>query len=233
MSSQRIHPIVNIWSTRTNESVLGIKNQYLNDNFEMINQRIAFEEFTEDQTAESIQQKVREIRAINSECWPQGEGLFDTLTNNEGIAKIQDVFDKFCNNTGRSETVKASQSAIGFSKGLFSFLGELENPQVTTIRSELEKYVEKPTVAPFYVVNGEEVEVGVLQYWRENKFRFSTLFKMLKIYLSIPASSEDVERLFFIAGTLKRHHRNALSIKELYHILTIKYHHYKEKRLKR
>ncbi|CAG7819877.1 unnamed protein product, partial [Allacma fusca] len=61
LSNGRIHPIIDIWSTRTHESVLGIKVQYLDDDLHMVNKLLAFEEFNEEHSSDNIKKKVQEI----------------------------------------------------------------------------------------------------------------------------------------------------------------------------
>jgi hypothetical protein len=50
-----------------------------------------------------------------------------------------------------------------------------------------------------------------LDFWNENMFRYSILSKLAAKYLSIPASSASVERLFSVAGKVFRPERCRLS----------------------
>lgn len=54
-----------------------------------------------------------------------------------------------------------------------------------------------------------------LEFWTSNKLEFPTLYKLAKHFLSIPASTGDVERLFSITGHYARCKRASLHPKTI------------------
>ena len=74
-----------------------------------------------------------------------------------------------------------------------------------TTEKELEKYFK----------NIEEIkdneEFDVLEFWKLHQFKYQRLPKMAKYYLSIPATSMNVESLFSRAGQIIPERRAKLS----------------------
>lgn len=79
-----------------------------------------------------------------------------------------------------------------------------------TLLEEIEDYIQEPNLPN---------SSSELVYWRRNQQKFSKLSFLAKKYLSVPASSGGVERLFSIAGSLARARRNRITPKMLETIL--------------
>ena len=58
-------------------------------------------------------------------------------------------------------------------------------------------------------------EIDLKEFWVLNRLKFPCLFQLALKFLSIPASSGPVERLFSYAGYIIRPHRTRLSPKNL------------------
>ncbi|CAG7730906.1 unnamed protein product, partial [Allacma fusca] len=93
----------------------------------------------------------------------------------------------------------------------FGFLIPFNVPATT--KSELERYLEESTA---------NLSSDPLKYWLENQRSYPNLAKLTRIYLGFPASTGDVERLFFVAGWLKRQRRNKLSLDLIQDILIVR-----------
>ena len=60
-------------------------------------------------------------------------------------------------------------------------------------------------------MTGEEKEkTDVLTWWRNNRKLFPKLFKLVKVYLHIPATSVPSERIFSLAGYIVRSRRSKI-----------------------
>ena len=56
----------------------------------------------------------------------------------------------------------------------------------------------------------EKENTNVLTWWKENKQTFPNLFKLVKIFLHIPATSVPSERIFSLAGYIIRDRRSKI-----------------------
>jgi len=54
----------------------------------------------------------------------------------------------------------------------------------------------------------EKEKTNVLTWWRNNRGLFPNLFKLVKVYLHIPATSVPSERIFSLAGYIVRSRRS-------------------------
>lgn len=63
---------------------------------------------------------------------------------------------------------------------------------------------------------------NALLFWRVNKNSYPILGKLAKTYLSAPASSGSVERMFSLAGSIGRARRNRISVTTLEKLLMFK-----------
>ncbi|XP_064465477.1 uncharacterized protein LOC135377061, partial [Ornithodoros turicata] len=90
---------------------------------------------------------------------------------------------------------------------IFAFLDEVARP-MSSCQTEVEQYLQAPPQ-----------NADPLQFWKKNSPRFPALSKTAKCFLGLPASSGDVERLFCIAGSLKRARRASLSIAKVAEML--------------
>lgn len=61
-----------------------------------------------------------------------------------------------------------------------------------------------------------------LDFWKKNASIYPTLANLSRIYLSMPASSGSVERLFSIAGAIKRSQRSNLNVKTMEKLLRLR-----------
>ena len=81
------------------------------------------------------------------------------------------------------------------------------------IDSEIEKYLSSQI---------SRKEDDPLKFWKENELLYPTLSKMAQCYLSIPATSAPVERLFSSAGKIFRPERCRLSDNTFHKLINIK-----------
>lgn len=79
-----------------------------------------------------------------------------------------------------------------------------------TNMDELSKYLEDG--------NLDKTE-NPLDYWKANSSRFPKLATLARIFLAVPTSSGDVERLFSITGNIKRSRRSRLKNDKIESIL--------------
>ena len=91
----------------------------------------------------------------------------------------------------------------------FSFLNRStpqveENDDKTKFKHELEQYT-----------NIDYNDDGFTRFWMKNKLKLPALSKLAQKFLSIPASSGPVERLFSKSGYINRTHRSRLTAKNL------------------
>ena len=107
-----------------------------------------------------------------------------------------------------------SNEKRGFMKRLFSKSEEIKATQKN-------KSVDKPTLEMqrFMDESIVDLEINLLQWWRDNEALFPLLKKIAKRYLCIPATSVPSERLFSKAGEVVSHKRNGLSGKNVNMIL--------------
>jgi len=84
--------------------------------------------------------------------------------------------------------------------------------EINKIRNEIENYLK--------IEFNEEIDSEC--FWRANKAQFPYLFKIAVRYLSIPASSSPVERVFSICGYINRPHRSRITPEHLEQIVLVK-----------
>ncbi|CAG7734977.1 unnamed protein product [Allacma fusca] len=126
---------------------------------------------------------------------PSKEEARDTVDEIVNKMQMENLDSSHIHNTSNSDCNEA-----------FDFLIQEDEEHQ---KSELQLYLEEPVLD--IILKRKATTIDVLNYWRTNQSRFPIL-EMAKIYLAIPASSGDIERLFSIAGFLKRQHRNRLDI---------------------
>ena len=63
--------------------------------------------------------------------------------------------------------------------------------------------------------SGDSKNENILKWWQQNKFRFPNLYKLVKKYLCIPATSCSSERIFSKAGEILSKKRSRLSPKRV------------------
>ena len=66
-----------------------------------------------------------------------------------------------------------------------------------------------------YLTMNYDPDDEVANFWLANKKRFPLLFDLVLKFLSIPASSGPVERLFSKSGYINRPHRSRMTSKNL------------------
>jgi hypothetical protein len=75
-----------------------------------------------------------------------------------------------------------------------------------------------------YLNEATTFDISPLEFWRskETQSSFPALTKLARIYLSIPATSGDVERLFSVAGALQRARRARITTNHLEALLLVR-----------
>lgn len=90
----------------------------------------------------------------------------------------------------------------------------LDNKKPST--NEIDEYLLSDVV--------EEGDLSPLKYWSRNAKKFPALSELARRILPMPASSGNVERLFSIAGSVKRARRAQLKTENLDKILCVRQH---------
>ena len=85
---------------------------------------------------------------------------------------------------------------------------------VSTAEEEFQEYLRIPQI------NGSE---DALQWWKDNESKFRNLARMARQYLTVPASSASVERLFSSVGLVKSDLREKLLDKTTVDIMFAKH----------
>jgi hypothetical protein len=80
----------------------------------------------------------------------------------------------------------------------------------------------KDEVAEYFKISLSKKSACPLAFWKAEQTRFPILAELAKIYLGMPASSGNVERLFSIAGAIARSRRARITLKNLEMILCIR-----------
>lgn len=93
---------------------------------------------------------------------------------------------------------------------------EVEVDSEVAVRAEVDRYFRLKISHP-----GE----SPIKWWRERRGAFPILSKLAAKYLSIPASSASVERVFSQAGLTLTKLRNRMGADTLEELLMIEYHH--------
>lgn len=100
---------------------------------------------------------------------------------------------------------------------LLSFMTSLpsQSPMIASLSKvgEMNLYLSEPRLPE---------EADVLAYWKFKECEFQTLSKIAQRYLSVPASSAPVERLFSVAGKSFRPDRCSLSDEVFHKLITVK-----------
>jgi len=94
ISNQRIHIITDLWSTKSLESVLGIKIQYLNDDFKMINKTLSFVQFDDSHTGVNIRDiSIKEFQRHGLNPAQLGVVISDNAKNMLKAFNLKDFFN--------------------------------------------------------------------------------------------------------------------------------------------
>lgn len=112
-----------------------------------------------------------------------------------------------------------SEKPVGKHSKLFSFMDKLDPESVTSTTSspavfnEVDNYFSVPILP-------EDEDPPI--FWEKNQNLYPTLSQLAEYYLSVPASSAPVERLFSIAGKIFRPERCRLTDKTLEQLMLIR-----------
>ncbi len=68
----------------------------------------------------------------------------------------------------------------------------------------------------------KELEASPLNFWKSNADRFPTLSIIARKVLGLPASSGSVERLFSVAGGIKRARRASIKVATMERLLCLR-----------
>jgi hypothetical protein len=99
------------------------------------------------------------------------------------------------------ESVQRNPAVVSSSHDeILSFMNvQVSTHQENSITDEFQGYIAE-----------QRSSLQPLQYWKQHGVRFPRIAAIARRYLSIPASSSDVERLFSVAGALQRARRASL-----------------------
>ena len=78
--------------------------------------------------------------------------------------------------------------------------------------SDIDAYLSEPCI---------DMNDSVLEFWKDNSFRFPSLASVAIRYLAIPATSAPVERMFIITGKIYRPDRCSLKDETFETLMTI------------
>jgi hAT family protein len=78
---------------------------------------------------------------------------------------------------------------------------------------ELDRYLNLPT---------EDKECSPLKFWKSQQSNFPAMARLARQYLSMPASSGSVERLFSVAGAIGRSRRARIQISTMEKALCVR-----------
>ena len=121
--------------------------------------------------------------------------------------------------TDHTEDTPGPSSTEPKREKLFSFVGNpvRQSTEVLQIQEsiniEFQRYLSQPCISE---------DRDVLAYWKDHRETFPTLAKLAQKYLSVPASSAPVERIFSIAGKVFRPDRCRLTDKNFESVMFVK-----------
>ena len=90
---------------------------------------------------------------------------------------------------------------------------QLHHITTTSIQAEVSSYIALPNL---------KEDENPLEFWKEQQTSYPKLVKLAIRYLSVPASSAPVERLFSISGKIFRQERCRLSDEHFQKLTNIK-----------
>jgi len=117
----------------------------------------------------------------------------------QAIQVLKDAFADFSD--GSRTPVTLTAASVPKSAGIYSLIDEISEELRADKQDEIESYI-----------NLDCENIDAISFWRANKQKFPTLYNIAMSVLACPASSGSVERLFSVAGALRRHRRNRLHI---------------------
>ena len=83
------------------------------------------------------------------------------------------------------------------------------------LKQEIDDYVS-------IVHTDEDIKKGSLEFWKNSGLRFPLLQQLAKRYLSVPATSAPIERVFSTAGKILKQDRNRLLPQNFERLLFLK-----------
>ena len=99
------------------------------------------------------------------------------------------------------EDEDADSEPVTKRRKLFSFMEKSHiSKEAKSAQQEIDDYL-------LAIHTKEEIKEGSLEYWKKNGLRFPLLRKLAQQYLSVPATSAPVERVFSTAGKIIRQDR--------------------------
>ena len=99
-------------------------------------------------------------------------------------------------------------------RSMFVLVEEVEASSQSSSSSQSDNEVQD-----YLILNRVDSTLSPLEYWKKNETKFPLLSKLAAKYLSFPATSGSVERLFSIAGAIGRARRSRLSLENIEKIL--------------
>ena len=147
----------------------------------------------------------------------------DWCTGSES-ARNESTFKKYVSNMTATKYIRNLESQIESppeppSKKckLVSFMTSLpsQSPMIASLSKvgEINLYLSEPRLPE---------EADVLAFWKFKECEFQTLSKIAQRYLSVPASSAPVERLFSVSGKFFRPDRCSLNDEVFHKLITVK-----------
>jgi hypothetical protein len=134
-------------------------------------------------------------------------------SGSEGLPDV--VFEEVVLATGPAAAQAENQNnQLSVLDAVFDLNAPSQGPiDKLTVEQELDKYLK---------IDCLDANSNPLLFWRRNEQKYPRLFQLAKVFLSIPASSGSVERLFSIAGSIARARRARLSVGQLEKILLVR-----------
>lgn len=157
-------------------------------------------------------------------------GLIPSVMEVKEVVKEAFKIEKMCNgassaeveSSGNEKNEKSQEDPPVKRRKVFMLLSEVAAgkaksavPASLDFFQELYSYVNQQ-------FTDKELEISPLSFWKSNWDRFPTLSIIARKVLGLPASSGSVERLFSVAGGIKRVRRSSIKVDTMERLLCLR-----------